>query len=387
MTIPTLLTLLAGLILLIVGAELLVRGASRLAAAFGVSPLVIGLTVVAFGTSSPELAVSLQSALSGSGDIALGNVVGSNIFNILFILGLSAAIIPLVVHQQLVRLEVPLMIGLSVLVYLLGLDGRLGRLEGGLMFLGLLAYTAFSVRQSRRESAEIQQEYADEFGDNPRQQPGQWLVNLGLVVGGLALLVLGSRWLVGAASAIAQALGVSDLIIGLTIVAAGTSMPEVATSVMAALRGERDIAVGNVIGSNIFNIMGVLGLTALLSRTGVAVPREALAFDIPIMIAVAVATLPIFFTGFRIARWEGWLFIGLYAGYVLYLLLDSAQHDALPIYSNVMLAFVLPLMALTLGILVVREIRANRKPAILSTTPGEASLVEPSSPTSSDRSA
>lgn len=377
MTIVTLLTLVGGLVLLILGAELLVRGAARLAAAVGVSPLVIGLTVVAFGTSSPELAVSLQSALSGNGDIALGNVVGSNIFNVLFILGLSAAIIPLVVHQQLVRLEVPLMIGLSILVYLSGLDGHLGRLEGGLMFVGLLAYTAFSIRQSRRESAEVQQEYADEFGARQRQRPGQELLNVVLVVVGLVVLVLGSRWLVSSATAIAQALGVSDLIIGLTIVAAGTSMPEVATSVLAALRGERDIAVGNVIGSNIFNILGVLGLSALISRSGVAVAPAALAFDIPVMIVVAVATLPIFFTGFRIARWEGWLFMALYVGYVLYLLLDAAQHDALPLYSNAMLAFVLPLLALTLGVLVVREIRANRRANAPDTAPVESSGVVP----------
>jgi cation:H+ antiporter len=149
---------------------------------------------------------------------------------------------------------------------------------------------------------------------------------------------------------------------------------------MAALRGERDIAVGNAIGSNIFNILGVLGLTALLSRTGVAVPREALAFDIPIMIVVAVAALPIFFTGYRIARWEGWLFMGLYAGYLLYLLLDAVQHDALPLYSNVMLAFVLPLLALTLGVLVVREIRAHRKVVLPEPVPTETSATGPSDP-------
>jgi cation:H+ antiporter len=387
MNATTILSLIAGLVLLIAGAELLVRGASRLAAAFGVSPLVIGLTVVAFGTSSPELAVAFQSALSGNGDIALGNVVGSNIFNILVIIGLSAAIIPLVVHQQLVRLEVPLVIGLSILIFVLGLDGRIGRLEGGLLFAGLLAYMAFSIIQSRRESAEVQEEYDHEFGDGRFQRSGQIVVNVVLVAGGLALLVLGSRWLVGSASAIARVLGVSDLIIGLTVISIGTSMPEVATSMMAALRGERDIAVGNAIGSNIFNILGVLGLTALLSRTGVAVPREALAFDIPIMIVVAVAALPIFFTGYRIARWEGWLFLGLYAGYVLYLLLDAAQHDALPLFSNIMLAFALPLLGLTLGVLVVRDIRARRQAVVANTAAADRAAVEPSVAPASDHSA
>jgi cation:H+ antiporter len=349
----------AGLALLIVGAELVVRGASRLATAIGISPLIVGLTVVAFGTSAPELAVSIQSALAGEADIALGNVVGSNIFNILVILGLSAAIAPLVVAQQLVRLDVPLMIGVSLLALLLGLDGRIGRPEGGLMVAGLIAYTIFLMRKSRQESQEIKDEYKQEFGDGPLTGIWPWLLNVALVIGGLGMLVLGSRWLVSSAVSLAQALGLSELIIGLTIVAAGTSLPEVATSVIAALRGERDIAAGNVIGSNIFNLLSVLGLTSLLAAGGVGVPGPALAFDIPVMIAVAVAALPIFFTGNVIARWEGWLFLGYYVAYTAYLILDAVQHDALPTFSMVMLAFVVPLTALTLVVLVVREVRAR----------------------------
>lgn len=359
----TILLLIAGLALLIIGAEILVRGASRLAAAFGISPLVIGLTVVAFGTSSPELAVSVQSALAGQADIALGNVVGSNIFNILFILGISALIIPLVVAQQLVRLDVPIMIGVSVLVYLFGLNGQISRLEGLLLFAGIVAYTGFLIRQSRKETKEVQEEYAQEFGDGKPRGAGQYLLNLVLVVAGLALLVLGARWLVDSAVSLAQALGLSELIIGLTIVAAGTSMPEVATSIVAAIRGERDIAVGNVVGSNIFNLLAVLGLTSLVAPDGVPVPAAALAFDLPVMTAVAVACLPVFFTGFRIARWEGALFLGYYAAYVLYLILDATQHDALPLFSNVMLLFVVPLTVLTLVVLVVRQRRARRAAA------------------------
>lgn len=359
----TILMLIAGLALLIVGAEILVRGASRLAAAFGISPLVIGLTVVAFGTSSPELAVSVQSALAGQADIAMGNVVGSNIFNVLFILGISALIIPLVVAQQLVRLDVPIMIGVSVLVYLLGLNGQISRLEGAILFAGIIAYTTFLIRQSRKENKEVQEEYAQEFGGGKPRSAGQYLLNLVLVVAGLALLVLGARWLVDSAVTIARALGVSELIIGLTIVAAGTSMPEVATSIIAAIRGERDIAVGNVVGSNIFNILAVLGLSSLLAPNGIAVSPPALAFDIPVMIAVAIACLPIFFTGFKIARWEGAVFLGYYAAYVLYLILDATQHDALPLFSTVMLLFVVPLTVLTLVVLVVRERRARRSAA------------------------
>jgi cation:H+ antiporter len=356
----TVILLIAGLVLLIAGAEILVRGASRLAAAAGISPLVIGLTVVAFGTSSPELAVSVQSAFAGQADIALGNVIGSNIFNILFILGISAAIIPLVVAQQLVRLDVPIMIGASLLVYLFGLNGQIGRLEGLLLFAGIITYTVFLIRQSRKENKEVQEEYAREYGDRQPHGARHTIVNLLLIVAGLALLILGARWLVDSAVSLAQALGLSELIIGLTIIAAGTSMPEVATSIVAAMRGERDIAVGNVVGSNLFNLLAVLGLTSVVAPNGVPVAAPALAFDLPVMIAVALACLPIFFTGFRVARWEGWLFLVYYAAYVLYLILDASQHDALPLFSSVMLLFVVPLTALTLLVLVVRERRSHR---------------------------
>lgn len=357
----TVLLLLVGLALLIVGAEIMVRGASRLAAAAGISPLVIGLTVVAFGTSSPELAVSVQSALAGQTDIALGNAIGSNMFNVLFILGISAVIIPLVVAQQLVRLDVPIMIGVSLLIYLFGFNGQISRLEGLLLFVGIVAYTVFLIRQSRKEDKEVQEEYAQEYGDRQPHGARHTIVNLLLVVGGLALLVLGARWLVDSAVSLARSLGLSELIIGLTIIAAGTSMPEVATSIVAAIRGERDIAVGNVVGSNIFNLLAVLGLSSLLAPKGIAVSAPALAFDIPVMIAVAIACLPIFFTGFRVARWEGCLFLVYYASYVVYLILDASQHDALPLFSSVMLLFVVPLTALTLLVLVVRERRQHRK--------------------------
>jgi len=258
----TLVLFLLGLGCLIGGAELLVRGASRLAAAAGISPLVIGLTVVAYGTSAPEMAVSVQSALAAQADIALGNVVGSNIFNVLFILGVSALIIPLTVAQQFVRKEVPIMIGASLLLWLAAADGVIARWESALLFAGIVAYTVYLVRESRRERREIQEEYAAEFGAAPAAKGGGVAVNIGLVLAGLALLVLGSRWLVDGAVAIARAAGLSELVIGLTIVAAGTSLPEVATSILAAVRGERDIAVGNVVGSNIFNILAVLGIAA-----------------------------------------------------------------------------------------------------------------------------
>lgn len=348
-----------GLGLLIVGAELLVRGASRLAAAIGISPLVIGLTIVAFGTSSPELAVSVQSALIGQADIAFGNVVGSNIFNILVILGLSALITPLIVAQQLVRLDVPVMIGVTILAVVFAQDLHIGRLEGLLLFAGLIAYTVFLFVQSRRENnAAIQKEYEQEFGERPGGL-AQIALNIALVVVGLAMLVVGSRWLVEGAVAIARAIGVSELVIGLTIVSAGTSLPEVATSVVAAIKGERDIAVGNAVGSNIFNLLSVLALTGIVAPSGVAVAPAAFNFDVWVMLAVAIACLPVFFTGNEIARWEGLMFVAYYIAYLAYLILAATQHDALPMFSNVMLLFVIPLTVLTLAVTAFREFRSR----------------------------
>jgi cation:H+ antiporter len=352
----TVLLFVAGLGLLVLGAEWLVKGASRLAAALGISPLVIGLTVVAYGTSAPEMAVSVKSAWAGQPDLALGNVVGSNIFNVLFILGASAIITPLVVSSQLIRLDVPIMIGVSLLTLLLAGDGSVGRLDGAILFALAVAYTAFQVRQSRKESAAVRQEYGREFG------PGRaaTATNLAFIAAGLVLLVLGSRWLVNGAVAFAQALGVSELVIGLTIVAAGTSLPEVATSILAAFRGERDIAVGNVVGSNIFNLLAVLGLAGMVAPSGLPAPAALLRFDLPVMVAVALACLPIFASGALIARWEGALFLFYYAAYTAYLVLAAQQHDALPAFSAVMEAFVLPLTGVTLAVV---GWRAWRRPA------------------------
>lgn len=358
MSATVLLLFLAGLVLLVVGAEVLVRGASRLAAVAGISPLVIGLTVVAFGTSSPEMAVSVKAALGGQSgaDIAVGNVVGSNIFNVLVILGLAAVAMPLVVAQKLVRVDVPLMIGASVLMLLLALDGAIGRLDGIGLFAGVVAYTAFAIVQGRRETQAVQEEYAEAFGPTPAK-PGTMLRNLVFIAVGLLMLVVGSDWLVQGAMAMARAFGLSELIIGLTIVAAGTSLPELATSVIATLRGERDIAVGNVVGSNLFNILAVLGLTAMVAPEGVRVAASALRFDIPVMIAVSVACLPIFFTGYTIARWEGLLFLGYYGVYLAYLFLAASGHALMEPFSVVVLAFVLPLTVITLLIGVLRQRR------------------------------
>jgi len=354
-------TLLAGLVLLVVGAELLVRGASKLAAVLGISPLVIGLTIVAYGTSSPEMAVSIQSSFAGQADIALGNVVGSNIFNVLFILGVSAIAAPLIVAQQLIRLDVPIMIGVSALAYLFSLDGKINQSDGFILFIGGVAYTIFLIYQSRREqNQEVQEEYAKFSEQTSAPDWQKWVVNIGLIVVGLGVLVLGSRWLVESSITIARAVGLSELVIGLTIVAAGTSLPELATSFIASLKGERDIAVGNVVGSNIFNILAVLGLSAAVSPDGINVSLAALRFDIPVMIAVAVACLPIFFTGNLITRWEGCVFTAYYCVYTAYLILASTQHDSLPAFSNALFFFVLPITVLTLVVITLRELRDRR---------------------------
>lgn len=358
MDITTLLLFVLGLALLLGGAELLVRGAATLANRMGIPPLVVGLTVVAFGTSSPELAVTIQSAVEGSADLALGNVVGSNVFNVLFILGISGLVAPLVVSRQLVRVEVPVMIAVSGLVWGLALDGRLSRLEGVLLLTALVIYLSFQLRMARKEPAGDDVEALGVPSPDEAKR-ASILLQLVFVVVGLAMLVQGSRWLVDGAVTVATRLGVSELVIGLTVVAAGTSLPEVATSILASVRGQRDIAVGNVVGSNIFNLLAVLGVAGALSG-GIVVPPAALAFDLPVMTVVALACLPIFFTGLVIARWEAALFLGYYVAYTVYLILRAGEHDALEEFGAVLLFFVVPLTVVTLALVAFREVRRRR---------------------------
>lgn len=339
----------AGLGLLVLGAELLVRGASRLALAVGLSPLVVGLTVVAMGTSAPEVAVSVGAVMGGQSDIAIGNVVGSNIFNVLLILGLSALIVPLVVHSQIIRQEVPIMVAISLLLVVMVQDRVIGMYEGAILTALLVVYTSFIVAQSRRATRAAA---ADMETPEAKVGSGGWsnsrLVQVGMIIGGLACLIVGSRLLVTASVAFAQALGISELVIGLTIVAAGTSLPEVATSITAALKGERDIAVGNVVGSNIFNILGCLGLSGLVAGTaGISIAPSVMAFDIWVMLATAIACIPIFLSGREIARWEGFVFVAYYVFYVTYLVLAAEQHDALETLTTAMVYFVIPLTLVT----------------------------------------
>jgi len=369
----TMLGLLAGLVVLVAGGELLVRGAGGLALSLGLSPLVVGLTVVAFATSAPELAVTLDASLSGAPGLAVGNVVGSNIFNILGILGLSALVLPLVVRARLVRHDIPVMIGISVLALVFALDGEVGRLDGVVLVGLLVVYTVRIVVVSRARGGTEEgdaaatgppvEEDPDVAQGAGAQQPGgrgRLVRDLALVSVGVGLLVVGARLLVDAATTIGATFGVSDLVMGLTIVAVGTSLPELATSVIAAVRGQRDIAVGNIVGSNIFNLGAVLGLAAVLSSEGVPVTDGAIALDLPVMLVVALALAPVALTGGMIARWEGAVFLAYYVAYVGYLILDAGGHDALPAYGRVVLGFLLPLTLLTLAVLVVQEIQRRR---------------------------
>lgn len=323
-SIPLLIVLgLAGLVL---GGEALVRGASKLASALGISPMIIGLTVVAFGTSTPELAVSLKAAFSGNADIALSNVVGSNIFNTLFILGVSAILSPLIIHSQMIKKEVPLMILCSVLLFILCLDKEISRIDGILLFLGILGYTTwliFQARQHRKENQEIAKESEQEYGAL-RKEKFSFLKSSLFVVAGLGLVMVGADFLVKGAVLLAKGLGVSDTVIGLTIVAAGTSLPELVASVVATMKGERDIAVGNVIGSNIYNILAIVGLSGALSPKSLAVNSTLLHFDIPLMILTAALCWPLFRSDSRLSRKEGIFFLVSYCAYTAYLIKNAS---------------------------------------------------------------
>ncbi|KPA94721.1 K+dependent Na+ exchanger related-protein [Pseudomonas asplenii] len=332
----SLIQLLGGLFLLVIGAELLVRAAVRLAARLRVRPLLIGLTVVAFGSSAPQMAVSLQAALQENADIAVGSVIGGNIFNTLVTLGLSALIIPLRVSRQLVRLDIPLMIVASLMVFGLALNEELSRFDGVLMLLVFALYLGLLLRTSQQglpHPAPVLQ---------TQRRPAPWLSSAFWMLLGLALLTLAGHLLLDAAVEVATELGLSERIIGLTVVAVGTSLPQLATSLIAAIRGQRDIAVGNVIGGNLFNLLGVLGVTALIAPQPLSVSPNALSFDLPVMLAVAALCWPVFYSGYRITRAEGLLFLGLYLAYGLHVVWFTTGMPMAVRLEHLMLFFILP---------------------------------------------
>lgn len=317
---------LAGLVVIVVGAEMLLRGAARVARLLSVRPIVIGLTVVSIGTSMPELAVGLAAAAAESSALAVGNIAGTNIFNILMVLGVSVLLRPLPLRLHSLKLELPVMIAASLVLIPMALDGVLDRAEGLLLLAGAVAYTVALVRASRREGAAMRREFAEEFGQMaPLPAPGLALpatrLGLGawnslLLLVGIALTVFGGELLVVGALSLAREFGVSESFVGLSIVAVGTSAPELATALVATRKDDRDVAVGNLVGSNIFNILLILGVTSVVAPGGAAVSRDMLWIDLPFAALAAIACLPMFRVGRRVSRTEGALFVGAYAIYL-----------------------------------------------------------------------
>jgi cation:H+ antiporter len=334
-----------GLGILSVAAEFLVRSSVSISKALHISPLIIGLTVVAFGTSAPELAVSALAALKGQGDIAMGNVVGSNVFNLLVIVGLSALFRPILIHQQLMRFDLPVMAVITLIVAGMSYTGNLGGLEGSLLLVGLALYIGIQIYLSRRTPD-------PEVDLNLEEIPAKnlWVVS-GIWALSLIALIFGSRWFVEGASGLALAFGVSEVIVGLTLVAFGTSLPEVATSVTAALKGQGDLAIGNAVGSNIFNILGVLGVSALIAPNGLTVAPEILSRDLPVLLATSLMVFPLFWSCRRLDRWEGGILVGAYFVYTL-LLYFSTQLSVENYQQTEMAMIALGLPALVLFLFV-----------------------------------
>ena len=375
-------TFAAGLVLLLVAGDQLVRAAAALGARLGLTPSTIGLTIVAAGTSAPELAVVFQSAANGDGELAVGSVIGSNIANVLLVLGLVAALGAVQLRSRIVRVDVPIMVIASVALLVLALDGRIGRLDGGLLVAALVAFVVWTLRAEVGASAPppVADHRTDPSTDpgtdpsdgraaddgEPSAEPAaspraRLLGRLVQLAVGIVVLAGGARLVVSGASDIATSLGVPELVIGLTVVALGTSAPEIVTSVAAAARGQRDLAVGNAIGSNIFNILLVLGAVGALGPGPLEISDDALALDLPILVAAAVACLPLVAWDHTLDRWEGVLFLGYYAAYLTFLTLDATGHRAEEAFGLIMGGFVMPLTLITAGVLVARGRAAARQ--------------------------
>ena len=315
---------LGGLVIIVSGSEMLLRGASRVAAMLNISPIIIGLTIVSVGTSTPELAVGITAAIEGKGPLAVGNIAGTNIVNILLILGLSALIRPLPIRLQSIRLDVPFMIFSALLLIWMSLDDRLSRVEGVWLLGAAVIYTLALMRVSKREGAAMQREFSEEFGGKALRAGHGWRKapwNSLMLLAGIAITVLGAELLVVGAVDIAKAYGVSDAFIGLTIVAIGTSAPELATTLLATIKNDRDVAIGNLIGSSIYNILVILGLTIMVSPRPVNVSESILRYDLPLAAAVALACLPIFRSQNQVSRLEGGIFVTAYAVYLALLVM------------------------------------------------------------------
>jgi cation:H+ antiporter len=325
---PSVLLIVGGLAALIVGAELLVRGGTGLATWFGIRPMVIGLTVVALGTSVPELAIGIDAAVTGSSGLAVGNIVGANLVNVLLVLGLSALLVPVVFQRRTLRFELPALTAAALALYLLSLDGTLLRAEGLLLLVGAAAYTWALLRINRHGSPDMASDMPVDLagGEVAVLSRGghRPLRDTGALLAGMLLIVLGAELLVEGAVSGAESLGVSEAVIGLTVVAIGTTAPELVTTLVSTLRGDRDIPIGNLLGSSVYNIAVVLGLVVVVAPEGVPVPDEVLAADLVLLAVVAIAAVPVFVSGARISRVEGALFVATYLGYLSWLLLARA---------------------------------------------------------------
>ena len=349
-----------GLLALLVAGHLVVRAASRLGARFGLSPMVIGLTIVAAGTSAPELAVVGQAVAADDTELAVGSIIGSNIANVLLVLGIAALLGAIHVTSRVVRIDVPVMITASTLFLLFALDGTLGRVDGIILFGGLIVFVTWTLRATRRGPERPDPEVSTEAapsgaGDDP---PKGSLLRVALeLVAGIAVLAVAARFVVGGAEEIARSLGVPELIVGLTIVALGTSAPEIVTTLVAAFQGRRDLAVGNAVGSNIFNILLVLGAAGMLAPSGIAVSDDALRLDLPILLAAAVACLPILAWDYTLNRWEGAIFVAYYLAYLTFLVLDATGHRAKDPFALIMIGFVVPLTIITAATVIHRQRR------------------------------
>jgi cation:H+ antiporter len=335
--------LIVGLVLLTVGADWFVKGASRIATTLGIPPLIIGLTLVAFGTSAPELAVSLKGVFSGETDVTIGNVVGSNILNVLLILGLASVITPLAVKRSLARVDVPFLIAVSGLMWYFCSDLMVTMVEGIILFSLLNAYLLFLYfsNKGKKNTDFLHEIQLDNQEFEQEKVHPHWAKNLVYILVGITMLVFGSDLMVNNAISIAKVLDMSTLLISLTIVAIGTSLPEIATSVIAALRGEGDIAVGNIIGSNLFNILLVLGLSATIAPSGIGLDQQAINFDIPVMFGVALLCLPFFLSKGDLSKKEGAIFLSYYVVYTAGLIAITIQPQWLSIIAPVFYTLVL----------------------------------------------
>ncbi len=334
--------LVGGLVALSLGADWLVRGGAKLALTLGIPPLVVGLTIIAFGTSAPEFSVSVGAALKGSADVALGNVLGSITANVLLALGLAAIIRAIPIHSQIVRQEMPIYLAAMVLFAAMLLDGQLSRLDGIILFSLIIAYVVFLIRQSRLAGKEETEEFLDEipksrWDDRPA-------VQIALIIAGLIALIQGADWAVEGAVQLARGLGISELVIGVTVIAVGTSLPEIVTTVVAMIKKEGDIAVGNIVGSNIFNIFAVMGAAAAVAPEGVAVAPEVLRVDLWVAAGCTLALLPVILTDGQMQRWEGGLFLACYALYIAHLALQQSGAAAHAVFAEVVTGVVIPLV-------------------------------------------